>query len=214
MVKNMKIMSLLFGVMIALGSLTACGGGDSSDDPTPPPTPDPPTPTEKVLTSVKIDYTATVSQQLLNVATVTVRFIGENGQVASEQMTSTTWNKSVTIPLAAKAGLNIQPTLKGAVAAGEYTIAAKGQMTYTWLDQNGQQLNTGLTEKTPEMEAMFFADGIGQYLGAITINCQVARAFAKDYSVTETTITWGGNAGDDSTQGTGISNDGATDDNR
>ena len=211
--KNLKIMSMLLGGLLALGSLTACGGGDSSDDPTPPPTPDTPTP-EKVLTSVKIDYTATVSQQLLDVATVTVRFVGENGQVASEQMTSTTWNKSVTIPLSAKAGLNIQPTLKGEVGEGEYTIAAKGQMAYTWLDQDGQQLNTGSTVKTPEMEAVFYVDGLGQYLGAITTNCQVARAFAKDYGVTETTITWGGNAGDDSTQGTGISNDGATGDNR
>jgi hypothetical protein len=210
--KNLKIMSMLLGGLLALGSLTACGGGDD-DEPEPTPTP-PPTPTEKVLTSVKTDYTATVSQQLLDVATVTVRYIGENGQVASEQMTSTTWTKSVTIPLPAKAGLNIQPTLKGEVPEGEYTLNAKGQMSYTWLDQDGQQLSGGGTEKTPEMEAVFYADGLGQYLGAITANCQLARAFAKDYSVSDTSITWGGNAGDDSTQGTGISTDGATGDNR
>ena len=210
--KNLKIMSLLLGGLLVLGSLTSCGS-DDSNDPTPPPTPEPPTP-EKVLTSVRIDYTATVSQQLLDVATVTVRYIGENGQVASEQISSTTWTKSVTIPLAAKAGLNIQPTLKGEVSEGEYTIAAKGQMAYTWLDQDGQQLSAGSIEKTPEMEAVFYADGIGQYLGAITANCYVARAFGKDYSVTETDISWGGNAGDDNTQGTGISDDGATDDNR
>ena len=64
------------------------------------------------------------------------------------------------------------------------------------------------------MEAVFYADGLGQYLGAITANCQLARAFAKDYSVSETIVAWGGNAGEDSTQGTGISDDGATDDNR
>ena len=210
--KNLKIMSLLLGGLLVLGSLTSCGS-DDSNDPTPPPTPEPPTP-EKVLTSVRIDYTATVSQQLLDVANVTVRYIGENGQVASEQISSTTWTKSVTIPLPNKAGLNIQPTLKGSVAEGEYTIAAKGQMAYTWLDQDGQQLSAGSIEKTPEMEAVFYADGIGQYLGAITANCYVARAFGKDYSVTETDISWGGNAGDDNTQGTGISDDGATDDNR
>ena len=209
--KNLKIMNMLLGGLLVLGSLTACGGSDSSDEPTPPPTP--PT-TEKVLTSVKVDYTATVSQQMLDVADVTVRFIGENGQVASEQMTSTTWTKSVTIPLAAKAGLNIQPTLKGEVSEGEYTIAAKGQMAYTWLDQDGQQMQAGSTASTPELSAVFYADGIGQYLGAISANCQLARAFAKDYSVTDTDISWGGNAGDDNTQGTGISDDGATDDNR
>ena len=210
--KNLKIMSMLLGGLLALGSLTACGGGDD-DEPEPTPTP-PPTPTEKVLTSVKTDYTATVSQQLLDVATVTVRYIGENGQVASEQMTSTTWTKSVTIPLPAKAGLNIQPTLKGEVPEGEYTLNAKGQMSYTWLDQDGQQLNAGATEKTPEMEAVFYADGLGQYLNAITATCYVARSFAKDYGVADTSITWGGNAGDDTTQGTGIDNTGATGDGR
>ena len=206
-----NIMSLLFGGLLVLGSLTACGGG-SDDEPEPTPTPEP-QPT-KVLTSVKVDYSATVSQHLLDVATVTVRYIGENGQVASEQMSSTTWTKSVTIALPAKAGLNIQPTLKGDVADKEYTLSAKGQVAYNWLDQDGQQIQAGFTEYTPAMEAVFYADGLGQYLGAITANCQLARAFAKDYSVSDTSITWGGNAGDDSTQGTGISTDGATGDNR
>ena len=208
--KNLKIMSLLLGGLLALGSLTACGGDD--DDPEP--TPTPPTPTEKVLTSVKTDYTVTVSQQLLDVATVTVRYIGENGQVASEQMTSTTWTKTVTIALPAKAGLSIQPTLKGDVAKGEYTLSAKGQMAYTWLDQDGLPLKAGVTEYAPAMEAEFYAEGLGQYLGAITANCLLARAFAQDSSVTDTDITWGGNAGDDNTQNTGIDNSGATGDGR
>ena len=208
--KNLKIMSMLLGGLMVLGSLTACGG---SDDDEPESTPTPPQPA-KVLTSLKVDYTATVSQHLLDVATVTVRYVGENGQVAHEQMTSTTWTKSVTMPLPAKAGMNIQPTLKGASADAEYTLSAKGQMSYNWLDQDGQQMQAGLTEYTPALEAVFYADGIGQYLGAIAANCQQARAFAKDYSVTDVTIVWGGNAGDESTQGTGISDEGATGDNR
>ena len=208
--KNLKIMSMLLGGLLALSSLTACGS-DNNDEPEPTP---PPTPAEKVLTSVKIDYTATVSQQLLDVANVTVRYVGENGQVASEQMTSTNWTKSVTIPLPAKAGLNIQPTLKGDVADGEYTLSADGQMAYIWLDQNGEQLKAGGTESTRPLNAQFYADGIGQYLGAISANCQVARAFGKDYDVVTTDVIWGGNAGDDSTQGTGISGDGATGENR
>lgn len=211
--KNLKIMSLLFGGLLVLGSLTACGGG-SDDEPEPTPTPTPEPQPTKVVTSVKVDYSATVSQQLLDVSTVTVRYIGENGQVASEQMTSTTWTKTVTIPLPNKVGLNIQPTLKGDVADKEYTLSAKGQVAYNWLDQDGQQIQAGFTEYTPAMEAVFYADGLGQYLGAITANCQLARQFAKDYSVSDTSITWGGNAGDDNTQGTGISNDGATGDNR
>ena len=203
-------MSMLFGGLMVLGSLTACGGSDNDE---PEPTPEPPKPT-KVVTSLKVVYTATVSQQLIDLSNVVVRYIGENGQVASEQMSSPTWTKAVTMPLPAKAGMNIQPTLKGSVADGEYTISAKGQMAYSWLDQDGQQLQEGLTEYTPALEAVFYADGLGQYLGAITANCQLARAFAKDYSVSDATITWGGNAGDDSTQGTGIADDGATGDNR
>jgi len=203
----MKIMTMLLGGLMVLGSLTACG---SDDDPTPQPEPQP----TKELTSLKVNYTATVSQQLLDVATVTVRYIGENGQVASEQMSSTTWTKSLTMALPARAGMNIQSTPKGSVADGEYTLSAQGQMAYSWLDQDGQQLRAGSTEQVPSMEAVFYADGLGQYLGAITANCQLARAFAKDYSVTDTAITWGGNAGDDSTQSTDISDEGATGDNR
>ena len=207
--RNLKIMTLLFGGLVVLGSLTACGGS-GSDEPTPPPTP----PVEKSVTSIKADYSATVSQQLLDVATVTVRYIGDNGQVANEQMTSTTWTKSVNISLPAKAGMNIQPTLKGAVADGEYNLSAKGQMAYAWLDQDGAQIKTGGYESTPALEAVFYADGLGQYLNAITANCYVARSFASDFGVTETTVTWGGNAGDDNTQNTGIDNTGATGDNR
>ena len=205
--KNLKIMSMLLGGLMVLGSLTACG---SDDDPTPQPEPQP----AKELTSLKVNYTATVSQQLLDVATVTVRYIGENGHVASEQMSSTTWTKSVTLVLPARAGMNIQSTPKGNIADGEYTLSAQGQMAYSWLDQDGQQLRAGSTEQVPSMEAVFYADGLGQYLGAITANCQLARAFAKDYSITDTAITWGGNAGDDSTQSIDISDEGATGDNR
>lgn len=197
----------LISLFVATLAVVSCGS-DDNDEPTPQPEPQP----TKVLTSLKVDYSATVSQHLLDLTTVTVNFIGDNGQVVTEQMSSTTWSKSVTMPLPAKAGLSIQPTLKGSVVEGEYTLGAKGQMAYTWLDQDGLQLQTGLTEYTPLLEAVFYAEGIGQYLSAITASCQLARAFSKDYDVTETAFTWGGNASDDSTSGTGISGDGATGD--
>jgi hypothetical protein len=199
---NFKLMGMLLGGLVALGSLAACSKDNEDSKPS------------TQASSVRVSYYANVSEELLDVANVMVRFIGDNGQVASEQMSATTWTKTVTIALPAKAGLNIQPTLKGSVDEGEYNLSAKGQMAYTWLDQNGQQLQAGSTESTPELSALFYADGLGQYLGAIGANCQLARSFAKDYSVTDTAITWGGNAGDDSTQGTGISDEGATGDNR
>lgn len=201
----MKYIRLISTFLAAL-IFVSCGGSDDNGS-------NPQTPA-KELTSLKVDYSATVSQHLLDVATVTVHYVGNDGRVASEQMSSTTWTKSVTITLPAKAGLSIQPMLKGSVANGEYNLSAKGQMSYTWLDQYGQPLKAGLTETTPEMEAKFYANGIGQYIGAIAANCQLARAFTKDFTGDGTIIVWGGNAGDDSTQSTGISNDGATDENR
>ncbi len=199
--KYIKLISLFLSAFVFL----SCGGDDGVSSPPSPP---------KNLTSLKVDYTATVSQHLLDVANVTVRYVGENGQIASEQMSSPTWSKSVTISLPAKAGMSIQPTLKGIVSDAEYLLSAQGQMSYSWLDQDGKQLKAGLTETTPALEARFYADGLGQYLGAIAANCQLARTFANDYTVSETTVTWGGNAGENSTQSTGIATDGATDDNR
>ena len=200
--KNLKIMNMLLGGLMVLGSLTSCGS-DDSNDPTPPPTP----------VKVRIDYTATVSQQLLDVATVKVRYIDENGHPATEQMTSTTWVKSVVIALPGKAGLNIVPTMKNGVSEGEYTLEAKGQMAYTWLDQNGQQLQAGHTEETPPMEGVFYAGSVGTYLKAIASKCQVARTFTTDYTVNNATISMG-TTDDEITQNTGISDEGATDDNR
>ena len=206
MKKNIKMISMLLGGLMVLGSLTACGGS-GSDDPEP-------GPSNKMPVSIKVDYKANVSQNLLDVATVTVRFVGDNGQVTSEQMTSTTWTKTVTMALPAKAGLNIQPQLKGAVNDGQYTLSAKGVMDYNWLDANGKQMEGGSSVASPDMEALFFAAGLGQYLGSISSNCQLACQFGTDYSVNITSVTWGGNADGDNTQHTGISNDGATGENR
>ena len=59
--KNLKIMSMLLGGLLALGSLASCGGDDDNDEP-------------EVLkaTSARAEYVVNVSQDLLNVATVTI----------------------------------------------------------------------------------------------------------------------------------------------
>ena len=160
----------------------------------------------------KLDYKATVSQQLLDVATVVVRYVDENGHTAMEHITSTTWAKSVIIALPGKAGLNIVPTMKSGVSEGEYSLEAKGEMTYNWLENN-QVIWTGHTVSTPTMEGVFYAGSLGAYLNAIGSKCQVARSFTADYIVNNATINIGTN-GDDSTQNTGISNEGATEENR
>lgn len=198
--KCLKIMSKMLGGLIVLGILAACSNNDNEVYP------------NRVPTSVKVDYKATVSQQLLDVATVMVRYIDENGHTAIEKMTSTTWAKSVIISLPGKAGLNIVPTLKSGISEGEYTLEAKGEMTYNWIE-NGMLLWNGTTVSTPLMEGVFYASSIGAYLNAIASKCQVARAFDADYSVKPATISIGSN-GDESTQTTGISDEGATEDNR
>ena len=201
--KCLKIMSKMLGGLMVLGILAACSNNDNEVYP------------NRVPTSVKVDYKAIVSQQLLDVANVVVRYIDENGHTAVEQMTSTIWAKSVIIALPGKAGMNIVPTLKNGISEGEYSLEAKGQMTYNWLE-NDELIWTGPagpTVSTPTMEGVFYASGVGAYLNAIASKCQVARAFTTDYGVNNATITIGTN-GDESTQNTGISDEGATEDNR
>ena len=200
--KNLKIMSKMLGGLLVLGILAACSKADNEA------TPD----LSRVPTHIKVDYKATVSQQLLDAATVVVRYVNEDGHTAVEQITSTTWAKSVIIALPGKAGMNIVPTLKSGVSEGEYILEAKGEMTYNWLE-NGQLIWTGHTVSTPPMEGVFYASGLSAYLNVIASKCQVARAFTTDYGVNNATITIGTN-GDDSTQNTGISDEGATEDNR
>ena len=201
--KNLKIMTKMLGGLLVLGILASCSKNDNEARPSIEPT------------GVKVDYKATVSQQLLDVANVVVRYINEDGHTAVEKITSTTWTKSVIIALPGKAGLNIVPTPKGGVSEGEYILEAKGEMTYNWLE-NGVLIWTGpvgTTVSTPSMEGVFYAGGLSAYLNAIASKCQVARAFTTDYGVNNATITIGAND-DESTQNTGISDEGATDNNR
>jgi len=202
MKRNLKIMSMLLGGLLVLGILAACSKADNEA------TPD----LSRVPTHIKVDYKATVSQQLLDAATVVVRYINEDGHTAVEKITSTTWAKSVIIALPGKAGMNIVPTPKSGVSEGEYILEAKGEMTYNWLENN-QLIWTGLTVSTPSMEGVFYAGGLSAYLNVIASKCQVARAFTTDYGVNNATISMG-TTDDDITQNTGISDEGATDDNR
>ena len=141
-----------------------------------------------------------------------MRYINEDGHTAVEKITSTTWAKSVIIALPGKAGMNIVPTPKSGVSEGEYILEAKGEMTYNWLEDN-KVIWKGRTLYTPSMEGVFYAGGLNAYLNVIASKCQVARAFTTDYGVNNATITIGAND-DNSTKNTGISDEGATDDNR
>ena len=201
--KNLKIMSMLLGGLLALGSLASCGGSDDGDEPTP-----------EVLkaTSAKAEYVVNLSQNLLDAATVTIYFIDGNGQQAQETVTTTTWTKTVSFAaLPTQAGFSVQPLLKGEPTQEEYTIEADGKMTVTVLDQKGNTFGNPYAGSGLEVKGQLGPDYLGQYLTRISTRLFEAKAIAADGSLTDTTITWGGNADDnDPNRDTEVTNDGAT----
>ena len=201
--KNLKIMSMLLGGLLALGSLASCGGSDDNEEPTP-----------EVLkaTSAKAEYVVNLSQELLDAATVTIYYIDANGQQAQETVTATTWTKTVSFAaLPTQAGFSVQPALKGAASQESYTIEADGKMTVTLLDQKGATFGNPYVGSKLEVKGQLGPDYIGQYLTRISTRLCEAKALAADGTITDTAITWGGNAdSDDPNRDTEVTSDGAT----
>ena len=195
--KNLKIMSVLLGGLMALGSLSSCGDDE---------------PEVMKPASAKAEYEVNLSQDLLDAATVTIYYIDGNGEQAQETATATTWTKSVSFAsLPTKAGFSVQPALKGEPTQEEYAIEATGQMTVTVLDQKGTTLGRPFVGSKQEVKGLLGPDFLGQYLTRIDIRVQQAKAVAADGTLTDTTITWGGNADDnDPNRDTEVNTDGAT----
>ena len=84
--KNLKIMSMLLGGLLALGSLASCGSDNDEDDPKP---------EVKKATSATAEYVVNISQSLFDAATITIYYIDSNGQQAQETVTSSPWKKTV-----------------------------------------------------------------------------------------------------------------------
>lgn len=200
--KNLKIMCMLLGGLVALGSLASCGSSGSDD----------PTPAVKKATSVRADYSVTVSQDLLNTATVTVYYIDATGQQAQENIAQTTWSKSVTLAkLPAQAGFSVQPRLNGEATGEAYAIEASGLMTLTVLDQNGAVIGTPLAGSALIAQAQMGGEYLGQFLTRIAKRVGEAKSVDANGTISNTTITWGGNTDvNDPNRDTGISSDGAT----
>ena len=201
--KNLKIMSMLLGGLLALGSLSSCGSDNDEDEPTP-----------EVMkpTSATAEYVVTLGQGLLDVANVTIYYINSKGEQAQETVTSSPWTKTVTFTtLPAKAGFSVQPRLKGEPSQEEYAIEAKGQINVTVLDQKGATFGNPFVGSIQEVKGQLGPDYLGQYLTRISTRILEAKAIGADGSITDTTITWGGNAdGDDPNRDTGVSSEGAT----
>ena len=195
--KNLKIMSVLLGSLMALGSLSSCGDDE---------------PEVMKPASAKAEYVVNLSQDLLDAATVTIYYIDGNGEQAQETATATTWTKSVSFAsLPTKAGFSVQPALKGEPTQEEYAIEATGQMTVTVLDQKGYTLGRPFVGSKQEVKGLLGPDFLGQYLTRIGVRVQQSKAVAADGTLTDTTIVWGGNAdNDDPNRDTEVTNDGAT----
>lgn len=205
--KIFRIMSMLLGGLLVLGSLSACGGSDDNDEPEPTPTPEVPK-----ATSATAEYVVNLSQSLLDAATVTIYYIDANGQQAQENATSSTWTKTVSYTvLPAKTGFSVQPALKGAATQEEYTIEATGQMTVTVFDQKGATFGSPFVSSKLEVKGQLGPDFLGQYLTRISGRLYEAKAIAADGTFSDTTISWGGNVdSNDPNRDTEVTTDGAT----
>ena len=197
--KNLKIMSMLLGGLLALSSITACSSNDDEPEIMKP-------------TGAKVEYVVNLSPDLLNAATVTIYYINANGQQVPEIATTTPWTKTVTFAtLPAKAGFSVQPMLKGELSQEEYDIEADGKMTITVLDQKGDTFGSPFVGSKLELKGQFGPEYLGQYMTRIGGRLYEAKAIAADGTFSDTTINWGGNAdSDDPNRDTEMTSDGAT----
>jgi hypothetical protein len=193
----------IFMLLLAALAIVSCGSNDDNDEPTP-----------EVLkaTSAQAEYVVNLSRDLVDAATVTIYYIGNDGQQAQETASATTWTKTVTFAtLPAKVGFSVQPRLKGEPSQEEYTIEADGKMTITVLDQKGATFGTPFVGSKLEVKGQLGPDYLGQYLTRISTRLFEAKVIAVDGTIGDTTITWGGNAdNDDPNRDTEVTNDGAT----
>lgn len=198
--KNLKIMSMLLGGLLALGSLTSCSSSDDDKPETP------------KATSATAEYVVNLSQDLLDAAAITIYYIDSNGLQAQETATSGKWTKTVSFDiLPTQAGFCVQPRLKGEPSQEAYTIEADGKMTITLLDQKGNNIGNPYVGNKLEVKGQLGPNFLGQYMTRISTRLAEAKAIAADGTITNTTITWGGNADDkDPNRDTEINNDGAT----
>ena len=190
-------------LLLAALAIVSCGSNDDNDEPTP-----------EVLkaTSAQAEYVVNLSKDLVDASTVTIYYIGNDGQQAQETASATTWTKTVSFAtLPAKVGFSVQPRLKGDPSQEEYTIEADGKMTVTVLDQKGNTFGSPFVGSKIEVKGLLGPDYLGQYLTRISGRLQESKAIAADGIITDTTITWGGNADDDDpNRDTEVSSEGAT----
>ena len=190
-----------FMLAVAALALVACGD-DEPDNPTPEPS--------KAAEFVST-LSMTASQDLLDVANVTVYYIGSDGQVKSEPMGSTEWTKTITQKLPCKYGFAFACTKKQGVTIDEsktYTFNEVLTRSFEVHDQNGKVISG--SNKELKFKDEVIGEGVETFISALSFSYE----YAVDENGTQsaTTIDWGFNAGNGGTVDTPVSGDSATGD--
>ena len=189
-----------FMLAVAALALVACGDDNEPDTPA----------IEK--SKCEVTHTVNVAQDLLEVANVTIYYIGANGLVVSEPINSATWTKTVTQALPCKFGVALSCTMKQGVQLDEnrtYSFSGNAQLSANIVAQNGKFTDT--YNKTSTLKkAELNADGVAAYISTATI--KVERAVDEMGETGTSTIDWGFNAGEGATTDTPVSGDPATGD--
>ena len=191
-----------FMLAVAALALVACGGDDEPDNPTP----EPSKATEFVST-----LSMTASQDLLDVANVTVYYIGSDGQVKSEPMGSTEWTKTITQKLPCKYGFAFACTKKQGVTIDEsktYTFNEVLTRSFEVHDQNGKVISG--SNKELKIKDEVIGEDVETFISGLNFSYEYAVDESGNQSVT--TIDWGFNAGEGGTVDTPVSGDSATGD--
>ncbi len=175
----MKKINILVMALAAV-LLAACGNDDE------------PKPSQKQQpTSVKAAYQVNVSQDMLEAATVTVYYIDADGSQAHEDITTTSWTKTVTIGnLPTKAGVSVYPTINSEPVKDSYSIEISGKMNLTILDKNGSSIGQTIGGQGFSLQGIVDGEQIERYIARIGGHLYEAKAITADGSVTDTAIEW------------------------
>ena len=191
-----------FMLAVAALALVACGGDDEPENPTP----EPSKATEFVST-----LSMTASQDLLDVANVTVYYIGSDGQVKSEPMGSTEWTKTITQKLPCKYGFAFACTKKQGVTIDEsktYTFNEVLSRSTEIIFQKGNAMSA--SEHSLKFKDEVTAEGIEMFVSNLSFSYEFD--VDEDGKQTATTIDWGFNAGGGGTTNTPVDDEPATGD--
>ena len=189
-----------FMMAVAALALVACGSDDEPDEPE-----------VSKATEFVSTLSMTVSQDLFDVANVTVYYIGSDGQVKSESMGSTEWTKTITQKLPCKYGFAFACAKKPGVTIDEsktYTFREVLSRSFKVLDQNGKEISGSDRELSFKDEVM--GEGVETYLSGLSFSYEFA--VDEDGNQTATTIDWGFNAGGGGTTNTPVDDEPATGD--